>query len=333
MRRGLAAAIAVATSAALALALGGCSGGAGAGSAGSPSASPRLAPFAIDQDFADPGAIVVGDTVYAYATNAPGRNVQVATSTDLRSWTVSAVDALPELPAWAVPGKTWAPGPAALPDGRYALYITATDASSGKQCIGAVVGEKPSGPFASGATVPLVCPTDLGGAIDASSFVDRDGSRYLIWKNDGNCCGQDTWLWAQPLSADGLSIAGPATQLVKQTLPWEGHLVEAPVVARHDGGYALLYSANDYGTDRYAVGVATAPALTGPYTKQKEPLLSTKSSGGRYLGPGGEELITVGGKDWMLFHSWDESYAYRGLHAVPVTWRAGVPVPRIGAGR
>ena len=86
-----------------------------AGSAGpAPSAepSPAVAPFQIDSDFPDPGALVVGDRVYAYATNTPAVNVQVATSDDMKTWTLSDQDAMPDLPAWALPGKTWAPGPA-----------------------------------------------------------------------------------------------------------------------------------------------------------------------------------------------------------------------------
>jgi hypothetical protein len=52
--------------------------------------------FAIDQDFPDPDVLLVGDTYYAYSTNTPSRNVQVATSPDAKKWTVSAKDALPK---------------------------------------------------------------------------------------------------------------------------------------------------------------------------------------------------------------------------------------------
>lgn len=314
---------ALVTGAVLGLAAGlvGCS--AGSDSASKPSSS--IAPFQIDSDFPDPGALAVGDTVYAYATNTPAVNVQVATSTDMKSWKLSDQDALPTLPSWALPGKTWAPGPAALPDGRFALYFTASDAASKYQCIGVAFADKPEGPFTSTADKPLVCPVDEGGAIDASVTAGADGQQYLVWKNDGNCCGYDTWISAQPLSADGASLTGQPTRLIKQTESWEGKLVEAPVIVRHGDEYVLLYSANDYGNSSYVTGAATAKSLLGPYTKSAKPLLSTSGSKGRYLGPGGEDLITFKGKDWMLFHSWDEAFAYRGMHAVPVTWRGGLP--------
>jgi len=322
-RRRTGAAAASALAAAFALgALTGCAAGGAA-----PSPTPTTAAFQLDRDFPDPGALVVGDRVYAYATNAPGKNVQLASSTDLRHWTMSDADALPELPSWATPGKTWAPGPAALPGGRYALYFTATDTASGRQCVGAAFATDPAGPFTSPSANPLVCPVDEGGAIDASVFTEDDGTRFLVWKNDGNCCGLDTWIHVQRLSADGTALAGEATRLIKQTEPWEGHLVEAPVIVKHAGTYVLLYSANDYGGDAYATGAATAASLLGPYTKHEGPILSTTGSGGRYLGPGGADLVTFKGADWMLFHSWDDATVYRGLHVVRVAWRGGVPVP------
>ncbi|MFP3466706.1 glycoside hydrolase family 43 protein [Leifsonia sp. SIMBA_070] len=319
-RRALQAAVA-ALGLTLAAALAGCS----AGPTPSAEQSSSVAPFQIDSDFPDPGALVVGDRVYAYATNTPAVNVQVASTTDMKTWKVSDQDALPQLPSWAAPGKTWAPGPAELAAGRFALYFTASDAASKYQCIGVAFADKPEGPFTSTAEKPLVCPVDQGGAIDASVTADADGQRYLVWKNDGNCCGYDTWIQAQPLAADGASLAGQPTRLIKQTESWEGKLVEAPVIVRHGDEYVLLYSANDYGNSSYVTGAATAKSLLGPYTKAKKPLLSTPGTKGKYLGPGGEDLITFEGKDWMLFHSWDEAFAYRGMHAVPVAWRDGLP--------
>ncbi|MBW8872400.1 MAG: family 43 glycosylhydrolase, partial [Leifsonia sp.] len=125
----------------LAAGLSGCS----QGSPSSTESSPSIAPFQIDGDFPDPGALVVGDRVYAYGTNTPSVNVQVATTDDMKTWKLSDKDALPELPSWAAPGKTWAPGPAKLADGRFALYFTASDTASKYQCIGVAFADKPEG--------------------------------------------------------------------------------------------------------------------------------------------------------------------------------------------
>ena len=43
--------------------------------------------------------------------------------------------------------------------------------------------------------------------------------------------------------------------------------------------YYMFYSANDFRSKDYAVGVATAPSPLGPWTKQPEPLISTRNTG------------------------------------------------------
>lgn len=285
---------------------------------------PAAAPV-IDRNFPDPDVLKVGDTYYAYATEDNAKNVQVAESTDLQNWTVLTEDALPELPSWVIPGKTWAPEVTELSAGNYVLYFTSTNFDPTLQCIGVATATDPAGPFEVKGAGMLVCPEEEGGAIDASTFRDDDGL-HLVWKNDGNCCGLDTWIQTAPLSADGLTLTGAPQKLIKQTLEWEGDLVEAPTMVPRDEGYALLYSSNSYGDDRYNVGVATAPALEGPWEKEQEPILSTESSGYRYLGPGGQDVVTApDGLDRLVFHGWDPAFTYRGMHTAPIEWDGLTP--------
>jgi len=281
--------------------------------------------FAIDADFPDPDLLEVDGTFYAYATNTAGANVQVATSTDLVSWEQLEVDALPTLPDWATPGKTWAPEVTALADGTFALYFTTAQTAPSAQCIGVATSADPLGPFEP-VGGPLVCPVEDGGAIDATTFLDEDGSLYLVFKNDGNCCGKDTWLQAAPLSADGLTLLSEPTRLIKQTETWEGNLVEAPTLVKHGSKYVLFYSANDYGGDSYATGYATAESVLGPWTKHGDPLMTTDLSDGRYLGPGGQDVIAGPDGDVIVFHSWDENYIQRGMNVLPLTWVDDEPV-------
>lgn len=294
---------------------------------GNKTPAPTPAPtFAIDHDFPDPDVLRVGDQYYAYGTNTAAVNVQLATSRNLRTWTVSDSDMLPILPTWALPGRTWAPDVSEISPGRYVMYVVAAGASPALQCIGVATARSPGGPFTPVGDAPLVCPADEGGAIDPSTFVDSDGTRYLVWKNDGNCCGLDTWLQITPLTKDGLTLAGPPTRLLKQTESWEGKLIEAPTLVKRAGSYVLLYSANDYAGSSYAIGYATAPAVAGPYTKHAEPLLSTSSSAGRYTGPGGQDVVTApDGTDRLAFHSWDPSGVYRGMNVLPLKWKGDVP--------
>lgn len=299
----------------------GCAAAGDGGDAG-PAASDSPAAFAIDANFPDPDVLATDDGYAAFATGMQGLNIQVATSPDLSQWTVQRRDALPKLPAWASPGRTWAPDVSAAPDGGYIMYMTAEHTDSGRQCIGVATSPTVDGDFVPAGEEPLVCPISEGGAIDPSTFDAADGTRYLLWKTDGNCCSLPTWIEMAPLSADGLSLAGDPVKLIQQDLEWEDSLVEAPVLVEHDGRFALFYSANDYGGDAYAIGVAYADKLTGPYVKQPEPLLSTNSSDGAFLGPGGQDVVHTAKGDALVFHSWDEQYIYRGLNVRRLEWTA-----------
>jgi beta-xylosidase len=288
--------------------------------ANTPSATDASAPaFAIDADFPDPDVVATESGYLAFATNSFGENIQVASSSDLKTWTVEQRDALPELPAWASKGRTWAPDVSDF-DGRAVMYFTAEHTDSGRQCIGVATAPSLDGTFAPASDKPIVCTLDAGGSIDPSTFVDADGTRYLLFKTDGNCCGLDTWIEIAALSPDGLTLAAPAKRLIKQTEEWEGNLVEAPTLIRHDDEYVLLYSANDYASASYAVGAATSDSLFGPYTKQKTPVVSIAESGGRWEGPGGQDVVTTDHGDVLVFHSWAADHIYRGMNVAPLVW-------------
>ena len=278
--------------------------------------------FVLDEDFPDPDVISTDAGYVAFATGSHGLNIRVATSPDLEKWVVERRDALPTLPAWASPGRTWAPEVTTLGEG-YVMYVTAEHAASGRQCIGVAVAPSLDEPFVAASDDPLVCPVEEGGAIDAATFDDTDGTRYLLWKTDGNCCALDTRLMMAPLAPDGLSLTGGPVALLAQDQPWEGALVEAPTLVARDGGYALLYSANDYGGDSYAVGAAWSDELDGPYEKQSEPILTTSGSDGAFRGPGGQDVVSTADGDVLVFHGWDEQYIYRGLHIAPIRIASG----------
>jgi beta-xylosidase len=280
----------------------------------------------INQDFPDPDSLKVGDTYYAYATNFGSQNIQAAKSTDLVSWTALG-DALPFLPDWAQPGFTWAPEVTIAADHKsFVMYFVARDKASDKQCIGVATSDKPEGSFASDSPKPLICQTDQGGSIDPTAFADEDGKRYVLWKNDGNCCGQDTWLYIQPVSASGLALEGQPTKLIKQDQAWEGNLIAAPTLWKHGGKYYLFYSANNYAGADYAVGYAVASSPLGPYQKVPGPFLKTSTAKGPVLGPGGQDIVVApDGETWLLYHSWDPSITYRSLNIDKLTWSGDTP--------
>jgi beta-xylosidase len=267
----------------------------------SPVTSPAAAPTnpVWPSNFPDPQILPDGDGWVAIATNGNGMNVQTLTSPDLATWTQGS-DALPELASWTTSGKVWAPEAHRFGD-RWVMYYTTRAPDPAIQCIGLAVADSPRGPYRDTSTEPLVCEQDQGGSIDASPFVAADGTAYLYWKNDGNAVGVDTWISAQRLSADGLRLEGAPKRLLRQDLAWEGQLVEAPFVWERDGVFHLFYSANDYGSDRYAVGHATAPSPTGPFIKDSEPVLSSSDVA---AGPGHCALLEKDGRVLMVYHAW-----------------------------
>ncbi|GAA1608946.1 family 43 glycosylhydrolase [Actinoplanes couchii] len=300
-----------------------------------PVAAPDIAPV-IDQNFADPDVLKVGRTYYAYATNSDGRNIKWATSTDLVSWTVQGGDALPTLGAWADPSWSfppggpgdhgvWAPEVFATGPKSFVMWYTAHDRASGQQCIGAATATSPGGPFVPKDT-SLVCTPEIGGAIDASSYTEG-GRRYILWKNDGNCCRQDTWLRLQQVSSDGLRRTGAETPLIKQNKPFEGTLVEAPTLWKRGGTYVLFYSANFFGNGSYVSSYATATSLRGPYTKAESPLMTTDAFAGAVRGPGGQDIVTgPDGRDRIVFHGWNPGFTYRAVYSQRLDWQGSRPV-------
>lgn len=320
---------ALALTAVAALALAGCSGenvgdGAGEPTEDAAAASGPTTPV-IAENFPDPEVLETDDGYYAYSTESNRQNMPVAFSEDLVEWEMVG-DGMPTLPSWIIPGKTWAPEVTELEPGRYAAYFTATNFQPTFQCVGVAIASDPAGPFEVQGDGMLVCPPEEGGAIDATTVL-VDDVWHLVWKNDGNAIGVDTWIQSAPLTADGLALAGEPVRMLQQDQPWEGELIEAPTVVERDGELTLLYSANSYGGDEYAMGYATAPAIEGPWTKAEGPWVSTASTGDRVRGPGGQDVVTgPDGADRLVFHGWDPSYTYRMLYIAPLEWDGTTPI-------
>jgi beta-xylosidase len=267
-----------------------------------PPASLAPEPPADGRDAPDPYLLADGDRWALYSTQVGFLNVPVATSADLAKWS-RPTDALPELPAWAEWGRTWAPGVLARPGG-FVLYFAARSAATGRQCVGAATSTSATGPFTSPASEPLVCQPELGGSIDPYPFVDADGTPYLLWKADGNAVGRASVLFAQALGPDGLTLAGDAVPLLRNDAAWEAPLIENPALLRRDGRYLLLYSGGWWESDGYATGYATCDTPLGPCTKvtTERPLHASDRG---VAGPGGATVITgPAGDMWLAHHGW-----------------------------
>ena len=270
----------------------------------------------------------VGGTYYAYGTNGDAGNVPTLLSKDLVNWTAGK-DAFPELGQWAAGGKTWAPEVLRRSDGKFVLYYTANALDLNTQCLGRAVADRPDGPFVDRSERPFVCQTREGGSIDASPF--RDGrTLYLLWKNDGNSRGLDTFIYAQRLTADGLRLTGTPRRLVTEDADWEGQLVEAPTMWRQGGRLYLFFSANKYYDATYAVGYATCRTPLGPCKDAAEnPILKTKCDA---VGPGHQTIVRdEDGQTWFVYHAWPpdavgSDFPGRVLWIDRLEWRGERPV-------
>ena len=319
----------------LALALAACGGG-GSGSAATPTPTPPPAAVISSLgDFPDPFLYAEAGTTYAFATNANGRNVQVASSSDATRFT-ALPDAMPGLAAWASPafGLTWAPEVVKVGT-NYLLYYTGRDKASNKQCVGVASASAPAGPYVDRRAAPLVCQVAEGGSIDPSPWRDATGF-YLYVKNDGNCCSMPTSLYAVPLAADGLATAGAPVKLISnEASSWEYAVIEAPTMFYRDGKYQLFYSGGNYADSSYAVGFASCVSALGPCTKDaSNPILKSRSdSSPALIGPGHQSLIQVGGQTWISYHAWEvTSSGARGsrrfMYLDKLDWVGGLPVVR-----
>jgi len=283
-----------------------------------------------DGDFADPTALAAGSTLYFYASSSQpsrydhGANVPVIALSRGDGFSGHFVgDAMPKVPTWSVSGYQWGPDVWARPDGTYVMYYStpatvplgclAKPPASGcvktvqgwtnAECVSRATATNPTGPFVDNSTSAFICPTNEGGAIDPSVFVDSTGTPWLLWKSDGDCCDEPTYIYSQQLSPDGLSTVGPANRLLGATQPWEDHLVEAPAMVEDHDHFWLFYSGSLWGHKTYGIGIGRCTSVAGPCTKPLDHAwVASHADGVSDQGPGGEEFYQTGSIVWMVHH-------------------------------
>lgn len=233
------------------------------------------------------------------------------------------------------------------------MYYSATYAqSTNHHCNGAAISNSAVGPYTPLNTTLGDCQIAIGGSIDAAGksfitkqilfswdldlgvlvttvriilltfhvigFQDFDGSRYVVYKIDGNSnghggtCGNTvapivaTPIQLLRLNTDAITpIGAPVTIL--QNGQYDGPLVEAPSLIRvmtlsipPRMTYVLFFSSNCYSTPAYDTSYATSNSLMGPYTKSKSPLLVTGTDG--LVAPGGATASADGSV--LVYHAY-----------------------------
>lgn len=203
---------------------------------------------------ADPYIYYEDGTYYLYGTySADG--IAMMVSKDLKTWSTPG-----EGEEWLALDKKdcygekmfWAPEVYKVGD-KYVMFHSAEE----HVCM--AVGDSPLGPF-KGDGKPMI---DEQG-IDNSLFIDDDGTPYMFWVrfDNGNV------IWMTQLTPD-LKHPVPGTErfVLRPELPWETHITEGPFCVKHNGIYYLTYSGDDFRSQDYAIGYATATSLDGEWTK------------------------------------------------------------------
>ncbi|MGH9900897.1 MAG: family 43 glycosylhydrolase [Pyrinomonadaceae bacterium] len=249
-------------------------------------------------DFPDPSVIRVGEDYWAATTSgnwAP--HFPLLHSRDLVNWRVAGA-VFQKAPEW-IARDFWAPE-IQEDRGRFFVYYTGRK-KNGPLCVAVATAARPEGPYTDHG--PLVCQ-DIG-SIDAFMTRDENGRPFLIWKEDGNDRNQPTPIWAQPLSEDGTKMLGKRKEILRNTAPWERHVVEGSFIVRRGGWFYHFYSGNaccGRGCD-YALGVARSRKLLGPWAKHpRNPILPANDE---WQCPGHGSIVTLpDGRDFLLYHSY-----------------------------
>lgn len=246
------------------------------------------------------------------------------TSTDVVHWKpIGEVYSRDPATAWCT-DTFWAPAVYHVKDRYYLFYSAQWRENPNKEKenyrIGAAVSDKPEGPFRDIRNAPLFDPGYP--AIDAELLFDTDGRIYLFYSR---CCYkhpveseladwarkeniyteiEESWIYGVEVKPDFTGTIGepvmalrPPVSLSDKNAAWENLSVttkevnrrwtEGPCAFKHNGTYYLMYSANHYLGENYALGYATAKHPLGPYTKAaNNPVLKKNTDrGGNVTGP------------------------------------------------
>lgn len=245
-------------------------------------------------------------------------------STDVVHWKpIGEVYVRDPATAWCT-DTFWAPAVYHVKDRYYLFYSAQWRDNPNKEKenyrIGAAVSDKPEGPFRDIRNTPLFDPGYP--AIDAELLFDTDGRIYLFYSR---CCYkhpveseladwarkekiyteiEESWIYGVEVRPDFTGTIGepvmalrPPVSLSDKNAAWENLSVtmkevnrrwtEGPCAFKHNGTYYLMYSANHYLGENYALGYATAKHPLGPYTKAaNNPILKKNTDrGGNVTGP------------------------------------------------
>jgi beta-xylosidase len=281
--------------------------------------------------FGDPYVLYTNGAYYMYGTGGEVENGFGAyRSTDLVNWKpIGQVYFGGTGKSWGV-HSFWAPEVYEV-NARYYLFYSAQWKENPTNelenfRIGVAVADKPEGPFIDLSSKPLFDPGYP--IIDANVFFDTDGRSYLYFSR---CCYkhpvksevadwakqkgwydtiEESWIYGIELKPDFSGVVGepvlllrPPITLKDKQAEWESRSVtahevnrrwtEGSVTFKKDNTYYMMYSANHFGGEHYAVGYATSTTPLGQYQKADDnPILQKNTTHGGIVTGTGHNSIT-----------------------------------------
>lgn len=242
--------------------------------------------------------------------------------------TCASHDALPGGPgAWATANSAvWAPGVVKFGN-RYFMFYAASRKGSGQKCIGRAISSSARGPFKNAGE--WACPSGGRWALDPDPFVSG-GNMYVTYRDDAVASGAETGLSTVRTDSEGRAVWNTRkTVLTSTDITWDTrktsggtHVVENPAMWRapDDKHWYLMWSGNNWNSDRYATGIADCGTSPLPAAHCKpvrngasRPYFGyTGSTGlgpykglpGNHRGPGGMDVFSVADGSLRVVWAW-----------------------------
>ncbi len=243
---------------------------------------------------ADPYVLFYKDKYYAYGTRTNGFEVYI--SDDLEHWRRGDRLALSPQDSWGTKWY-WAPEVYYIEsEKKFYMFYTADE----HICV--ATSDSPEGPFVQDEKKPV--REEKG--IDASLFMDDNGKAYLYFVRftEGNV------IWGVEMNSDLKSVKEETLrECIKADDSWElqqAKVAEGPSLLKRNGVYYLIYSANHFRSQDYAVGYATATSPLGPWKKYDgNPILCRdKDVAARLVGTGhGAPFLCRDGSYKYIYHA------------------------------
>lgn len=293
--------------------------------------------------FGDPFILSASDgKYYMYGTGGVEKGFGAYSSENLVDWQYEGQVYSGDKPeSWTLKNY-WAPEVYEI-DGKYYMFFSADWKENPTNelenfRIGVAVADKPTGPFNEISDKPLFDP---GYPIIDANILRQNGKTYLYYSR---CCYkhpvesevadwareqhlfkeiEESWVYGVEISNDFKTVIGepvlllqPPSKMSDTQAEWESRSVTSGEVNRrwtegsfafeHSGKIYMMYSANFFGGQNYAVGYAVSDNPLGPFTKAaNNPVLEKNTAkDGEVTGTGHNMMFRSkdGKKMYTVYH-------------------------------